>query len=465
MIDDAMEFLDSMAHDVDLAFGQTHGGATRVRDKSNPDRFGNGYSAEAKRISLECKKLRRVVRFVHKKQLDKASQLCVTLAADGIVLPDVHEDESAVVDSATTILKRKRLELQGRNRAQLILNSGGSSAKSQENKQRAATKRDVNAVMERSVRGAVASVTVGAGDAAEVLTDPLEVARECCEWSDRRMSLMQPKWFRRLDVAVGHAVWVADGAKVIGGFVHAIDNDGHYTVKPDTGTLLFGVRRETLCLKWQVGSSLGAAAAATLGAHVDGDSRRRSNGVVNDEGLNIGSTAVPKAGDVRRLATMDRSRVDDTALLFRKGEAGRRCRARAVKGELTKDDITQLPSCFHELLEDLKSPVSGRTGATVQSSDFANMVDELGAPRLITPAIMRRKLGKIAKGKAPGFSGNGPDLYASLPDCWVEWAVELANIIQFTQITPRAWHIDLVHYVHKGGSNGSLSNHRPLALV
>ena len=78
---------------------------------------------------------------------------------------------------------------------------------------------------------------------------------------------------------------------------------------------------------------------------------------------------------------------------------------------------------------------------------------------------MRRKLGKIAKGKAPGFSGNGPDLYASLPDCWVGWAVELANIIQFTQITPRAWHIDLVHYVHKGGSDGSLSNHRPLALV
>ena len=465
MIDDAMEFLDSMAHDVDLAFGQTHGGATRVRDKSNPDRFGNGHSAEAKRISLECKKLRRVVRFVHKKQLNKASQLCVTLAAGGIELPDVHEDESAVIDSATSILKRKRLELQGRNRAQLILNSGGSSAKSQESKQRAATKRDVNAAMERSVRGAVASVTVGAGDAAEVLTDPLEVARECCEWSDRRMSLMQPKWFRRLDVAVGHAVWVADGAKVIGGLVHAIDNDGHYTVKPDTGALLFGVRRETLCLKWQVGSTPGAAAAATRGAHVDGDSRRRSNGVVNDGSSNIGSTAVPKATDVRRLAAMDRSRVDDTALLFRRGEAGRRCRARAVKGELTQDDITQLPSCFHELLEDLQSPVSGRTGATVQSSDFANMVDELGAPRPITSAIMRRKLGKIAKGKAPGFSGNGPDLYASLPDSWVEWAVELANIIQFTQITPRAWHIDLVHYVHKGGSDGSLSNHRPLALV
>ena len=27
------------------------------------------------------------------------------------------------------------------------------------------------------------------------------------------------------------------------------------------------------------------------------------------------------------------------------------------------------------------------------------------------------------------------------------------------------WHIDLVHYVHKGGSEGSLPNHRPLSLV
>ena len=190
MIDDAMQLLGIMAHDADLAFGQTHGGATRVRDKSNPDHFGNGHSAEAKRISLECKKLRRVVRFVHKQQLNKAAQLCLTLAADVAELPDVYADESAVIKRATAVLKRKRLELQGRNRAQLILNSGGVSGKSQESKQRAATKRDANTVMERSARGAVAPVTVGAGDAAEVLADPLEVARECCEWSDRRMSLM-----------------------------------------------------------------------------------------------------------------------------------------------------------------------------------------------------------------------------------------------------------------------------------
>ena len=87
--------------------------------------------------------------------------------------------------------------------------------------------------MERSDRGAVASVTVGSGDEAELLTDPVEVARECCEWSDRRMSLMQPKWFWRLDVAVGNAVWVANGADVADGIVRAVDNDGHCTVKTE----------------------------------------------------------------------------------------------------------------------------------------------------------------------------------------------------------------------------------------
>ena len=222
--------------------------------------------------------------------------------------------------------------------------------------------------MERSARGAVASVTVGSGDAAEVLTDPIEVARECCEWSDRRMSLMQPKWFRRLDVAVGHAVWVTDGDKVYGGFVRVIDNDGHCTVVSDAGAPLSGVRRENLCLKWQVDPNPGAAAAAApLGTQLGADRRCRPSGT-DGEGSDACSTSVPTAEDIRRLAAMDRSRVDDTALLFRKGEAGRKCRARAVRGELTTDDITQLPSCFHELLDDLNAcqRPHGRHGAVVR---------------------------------------------------------------------------------------------------
>ena len=67
----------------------------------------------------------------------------------------------------------------------------------------------------------------------------------------------------------------------------------------------------------------------------------------------------------------------------------------------------------------LRSPViHAATGGRVKSADFVNMLGDDGQPRLFTRTIMRRKLGKIAKGKAPGFSGNGPDLYASLPDEW-----------------------------------------------
>ena len=132
---------------------------------------------------------------------------------------------------------------------------------------------------------------------------------------------------------------------------------------------------------------------------------------------------------------------------------------------MTPADIACLPPCFYELLEDLRSPVIHATGGRVKSADFVNMLGDDGQPRLFTRTIMRRKMGEIAKGKAPGFSGNGPDLYASLPDEWLDWAVEVANIIQYTQVTPHGWHIDLVHFVHKGGSDGRLSNHRPLSLV
>ena len=101
----------------------------------------------------------------------------------------------------------------------------------------------------------------------------------------------------------------------------------------------------------------------------------------------------------------------------------------------------------------------------MRESDYTTMVDDDGVPHAIDMATVRRKLSNIAKQKAPGLSGNGPDLYAAQPGSWVEWAVALFNIIQHTQITLRGWHVDLVHYVHKGGSDGSLSNHRPLALI
>ena len=136
-----------------------------------------------------------------RKKLDDADAIRAILASGGVDIGDVHREAGMVVAEAKAELKRERKLLHGRKRKQYILQGGGVSAQSQERKQRqrAATKREINAIMERPVAGAIASVTTGKGEAAEILTGAKEVAAECCSWSERRMSAMQPKWFRRLD--------------------------------------------------------------------------------------------------------------------------------------------------------------------------------------------------------------------------------------------------------------------------
>ena len=106
---------------------------------------------------------------------------------------------------------------------------------------------------------------------------------------------------------------------VVGGTVRAIDNDGHYTVATCGGTAMVGVRRTDLCLKWQVGAVTSETAPAAIRAELrvttpagDGEadyaaSIARSSGVANDgvHDVATGTTAVPSAEEVRRLAVGD----------------------------------------------------------------------------------------------------------------------------------------------------------------
>ena len=101
---------------------------------------------------------------------------------------------------------------------------------------------------------------------------------------------------------------------------------------------------------------------------------------------------------------------------------------RAVLGLLTGDDRSQVPPCFAALLEYLERPLSRMTGATVCEADYICMINENGVPRIMDMATVRRKLSSIPKQKAPGPTGNGPDLYAAQPDSRVEWAVVLFNV-------------------------------------
>ena len=100
---------------------------------------------------------------------------------------------------------------------QMAAESGTSSAKSFTQRKRAATKREVNAIMEQPCRTALSAVTLGTRQGVEVLTEPTQVAHECCDYGTRRFGSMEPKWFRPHDAAEGHELYVVDDDSVTKG--------------------------------------------------------------------------------------------------------------------------------------------------------------------------------------------------------------------------------------------------------
>ena len=71
-----------------------------------------------------------------------------------------------------------RLLLQGRSRVRCILERGSKAAKTQARRLRAATKRDIDIVMNRPVCQVLSTVQTGGGATRRVITDPEAVAAE-----------------------------------------------------------------------------------------------------------------------------------------------------------------------------------------------------------------------------------------------------------------------------------------------
>ena len=145
------------------------------------------------------------------------------------VVVERTEQREGMVKELKAALESFRRATHGKVRTSNMLKAGGSKARAQERKLRAATKREINAVMERSARGTIEIVPTGRGDDMEAITDPVAVATDCCEFGKRRMRSMQPKWFRRYDVATEREVWFSDGTTARPGRVTAIDDNGRYT--------------------------------------------------------------------------------------------------------------------------------------------------------------------------------------------------------------------------------------------
>ena len=120
----------------------------------------------------------------------QAEKTRLDLATPGRPRPGTQE---AVVTKLLEERDSFRLLLQGRSRVRCMLERGNKTAKAQARRLRAATKREIGVVMDRPVCQVLSTVQIRSGATRRVITDPEAVAAECCEWSARRMGLMQPK--------------------------------------------------------------------------------------------------------------------------------------------------------------------------------------------------------------------------------------------------------------------------------
>ena len=218
---------------------------------------------------------------------------------------------------------------------QMVDDSGTSSFKSLTQRKRAATKREVDAIMERPCRSTLSAVTVGVSQEVEVLTETTQVAQACCDYGTRRFRSMEPNWFRPHDVAEGREVYAVDRDAVVKGTVTSFDNDRHYVVQSGEDLTVTCVR--------------GDICHATV------------------------SPSAPAPLTVRDTAELRHGDDCHTVKLFSHSVEGRRTRQRAVRGGLTPEDIAEIPEVFHPLLRHLQSPFSAETGATVLPSDYGTI--------------------------------------------------------------------------------------------
>ena len=178
-----MALLDEMATAADVGFAETHGGQKRKRDKSNPKRCGAGYSpCTAAEAAKDCTRFRRMIKAVWRERWEEVRILRKERLSHEVDVPVVVERadrRERSVKEVKAALASFRMATHGKVWTENMLKAGGAKARAQERKLRAATKREINEVMERPARGTIETVSTGRGDDMEVITDPTAVAAEC----------------------------------------------------------------------------------------------------------------------------------------------------------------------------------------------------------------------------------------------------------------------------------------------
>ena len=361
-INEALRMLDEAASEADAQYECTFGDSKRVRDKPNPQRVGKGFCPRTKFSAAHCTRLRLLIKLVWRSEWAVAAQLRDELIGDGARVPTIANDDDLRELSVINLresLRVVRLEVHGRQRVNNMLKSSITTARAQEeNKLRAAAKRDINAVMERSPRGAIESVTVGTGDGVDVLTDPVAVAVKCCEFSARRMGSMQPKSERSGFVSMASRRAAQSGLLRATGHGAGSSRRSTTTVTTRCSTMATSTRPAACAVKrcaWS-GSLSGRPRLRTAGGNGGGARRAGLNGP-KWPGTSRAWRRLPIYPTTLRCSSATAPKVAPAACglcLARRWETtGRR----------------SLPA-FAALLEYLERPLSRLAGATVCEADY-----------------------------------------------------------------------------------------------
>ena len=438
-ISDLAQRLDDFAMATDKAYVCSGGAARRRKTASEVGRgaakktihVGKLWSAvKAARLSVRRYSAEQTLEMLRAPIITEGADRALPASAEQAIAQAVWQGKPGqpeeVLLAETTVTRREqylrdaeravRQQLHSRHREQHTLEEGGKQAAELRNRKEQLRKEHVSRLLERKRAGVLSTVAVETEDGTRLLRNPKEQAAHTAEFAGPRFSTAQGKVFIKTDLRAGDRARL--GTEVM--TVEEAKQDGSFTLRSDSG-------------------EMHRAAWAEL---------RR----VNPDDSEF--EAYPGGGEC-----------DDNVLpLFRRNADGESRRQRLVDGEATEQDWESMPAEFRTIEPALRRKQVN--GEPVSACHYTRLFDsDKGELRGITRDEWMKHLRGAKKGKSPGYSGITTDLIAMMPAPWHDAAVKMIGAILATGISPRTWHIDLVNYIHKGGDDQTLANHRPIKLL
>ena len=144
-----------------------HGKSQRRRDlgsSRSQKQFGMGWSQAAVATARHIVTIRCMANDIRDGNWQQCFARAVVLESEGVpvgVVINPATPRSELLAHLIGVRRQLRKNLQGKRRMKMVDESGTSSSKSLTQRKRAATKREVNAIIERPCRTILSAVTVG----------------------------------------------------------------------------------------------------------------------------------------------------------------------------------------------------------------------------------------------------------------------------------------------------------------